>query len=444
MPRLACLTLATVLILTGLTAAAVADTVADAFPLGAYLPWERVSGMAERNGMEKWEFVEWFLDDLKAHNMDAVWAVNLNIKELPGLAQRVADRQMKLVPALAELHYNIAWRRNNWEYLETKSRAAIAAAGDSPAIIAWALCDEPRKHFVEEMELFRRKFAQWGAKQPGIVVTMWHDTPAYAENADFPIVCPDIYPYFSDGNPNGPNTPGAGRSWYRRHAVNAARLAYANGQTPWIMPQSFSDVWGPWKYDEDGNVVMLPGSVLHWRAPTVGEMRWQVWSALAAGVQGFFWFCSPATPVDRPNAKPYEGKTFPERMIKTEETNLGWPGALVGPNRESTPQYEAAAEAFGEVMKLRPALTGAVPAKLPMLEMDAPGWAGTLYNPKSQRTFCVVVNDDTDHEQKIKGWVVRAHDLRDLRTGEVIKRGADNIVTITLGPGEGTVVEAAE
>ena len=105
---------------------------AGSFPLGVYWPWERTAGLAKRNGLEKWAFVERCLDNLKRQGFDAVWAVNLGIPDLPGLAQRMAAREMKLVPALGELHYNIAWRRNNWTYLEKESKRAIEAAGEFP------------------------------------------------------------------------------------------------------------------------------------------------------------------------------------------------------------------------------------------------------------------------------------------------------------------------
>lgn len=175
------------------------NALAASFPLGAYWPWERIGPLAERNGLARWEFVERCLDDMKAHNMDTLWVVNMGIADLPELARRVAERQMKLIPALGELHYAVPSRMGNWEYLEAESRRAIRAAGDNPAILAWALCDEPRETFVQEMELYRGKFGEWGAKQPAVVVTMWHDTPVYAEQSGFPVVCPDLYPFFSKG-----------------------------------------------------------------------------------------------------------------------------------------------------------------------------------------------------------------------------------------------------
>lgn len=430
-----------VMLLSAVPASADVPGLGDTFPLGIYWPWERVGGLAERAGLEKWEYVERCLDDMKAHHVDSLWVVNLNIPDLPLLAERVAARDMTLIPALAELHYNVPWRRNNWEYLEGQSRRALEAAGDSPAILAWALCDEPRKEFADEMELFRQKFHRWGARQPAVVVTMWGDTPAYAEQTDFAAVCPDPYPFFAPGNPNGPNTPGASRSWYRRHAMIAARAAYENGTTPWIMPQAYHEVWGPWDYDDEGNAVILPGGILHWRPPTPAEMRWQVWSAVAAGIRGFYWFCYAPPPRGRPDAEPYEGPLFPPALAVREPTPTGFSGALIRPDGSATEQYEAVAEAFAALRPLVGLLTGAVPAQAPLAEVEPPGWAGTLYNPALQRSFIVLVNDDPDREQALKVWAVHPRDLRDLRSGTVLERAEDNTVTVTLPPGDGTVLE---
>ncbi|MBI2300320.1 MAG: hypothetical protein HYU66_15470 [Armatimonadetes bacterium] len=412
------------------------------FPRGVYWPWERVQGLADRMKLEKWAYVEHVLDDMKAHHIDSVWAVNLGIPDLRALADRMAARGMHLVPALGELHYNIDWRRNNWEYLEKESKRAIAAAGDSPAILAWALCDEPGSKIVDEMETFRHKFAEWGAKQPAVVVTMWPDSPTYAEKAGFGSVCTDVYPFFAAGNPNGPNTPASSRAWYRRHAGIAAQAALKAGRTPWIMPQSYLEVWGPWKYDDKGDVVMLPGAILHWRPPTVGETRWMVWGAVGQGVRGFFWFLYPPPPDGAPEAKPYVGPTFPPALAVKEATPLGSPGALVRPDGSATELYAALSEAFAAVETLQPLLAGAMPAEPPFGEVQPPGWIGGLSNAELQRSFALIVNDDTEHEQTLKLYVLKPHDVRDLRTGQVLKRAADNTIAVTLAAGDGTVLEA--
>ena len=413
---------AALLVSPGSVRAADPSDLAGSFPLGVYWPWERTEGLAKRNGREKWAFVEQCLDDLKSRGFDAVWAVNLGISDLPGLAQRMAVREMKLVPALGELHYNVPERRNNWDYLERESKRAIEAVGGSSAILAWALCDEPGGSIVGEMETFRQKFIEWGAKQPPVVVTMWPDSPIYAERAGFAAVCTDVYPFFSAGNPNGPNTPAVSRSWYRRQVQMTVGAARKAGRTPWIMPQCFVEIWGPWKYDEHLDAVMLPGAVLHWRQPTVGEARWQLWSGIGAGARGFFWFVYLPPSEGQPEAKPYVGPTFPPTLVVKEATPLYAPGGLLRPDGTATPEYLAVAEVFVALKPLLPLLKGVVPTDPPFGEVSPPGWIGGLSNPESKRTFAVLVNDDTDHAQVLNVRLRTPHDVRDLRTGQVLKR----------------------
>lgn len=414
---------------------------ATTFPLGVYWPWERVQALADRANLDKWTYVERCLDDMRAHNVDSVWAVNLGIDDLPRLADRMTARDMHLVPALSELHYNVSWRRNNWTYLEQYSRRAVRAGAESPAILAWCLCDEPPRSIVGEMEKYRQRFVSWGAKQPVVVVTMWGDSPTYADKTDFAAVCTDVYPFFAPGNPNGPNTPPTSRAWYRQHCTIAANVAYANGKTPWVMPQAYHEVWGPWRYDNKGDVVILPGGILHWRPPTPAEMRWQVWTALAAGVRGFFWFCYAPEPEDHAKQKPYVGSIFPRSLAVKQETPLGFPGALTRPDGSASLQYEALAQTFGALKPLLPLLTGAVPAEAALGQVEPPGLLGTLLNVEAGRRFAVVVNDDPDQAHDFKVRLKGDGDLRDLIHGKVLPRAADGTATVTLAPGDGTLVE---
>ena len=229
------------------------------------------------------------------------------------------------------------------------------------------------------METFRRKFVEWGAKQPAVVVTMWPDSPVYAEQAGFGAVCTDVYPFFSAGNPNGPNTPAGSRSWYRRHAGITAGAAQKAGRTPWIMPQCFVEIWGPWKYDERLDAVMLPGAILHWRQPSVGEARWQVWSAIGAGVRGFFWYVYLPPPADQPEAKPYVGPAFPPALAVKEATPAHGPGGLLRPDGSATPEYLAVAEAFAAVKPLLPLLRA--PCRPTRRSARSPRPAGSAGSP---------------------------------------------------------------
>ena len=52
-----------------------------------------------------------------------------------------------------------------------------------------------------------------------------------------------------------------------------------------------------------------------------------------------------------------------------------------------------------------------------------------------------MVNDDTDREQTLKISLLKPHNVRDLRSARVLERASDNSVAVTLGPGDGTLLE---
>ena len=434
---------AAALLLTPLASIKAADPPAlkGSFPLGVYWPWEAHgwTGQTERAGevglrraVSGQPQVAGVRRGVGGEPGDCRPARPGSAHDGPGNEAGARAGRTALQPRLAAEQLDLFG-----EGVE----APLKAAGGSPAILAWALCDEPGRDLVGEMETFRRKFIEWGARQPAVVVTMWPDSPVYAEQAGFGAVCTDVYPFFSAGNPNGPNTPAMSRSWYRRHAQIAAQAARKAGRTPWIMPQCFVDIWGPWKYDEHLDAVMLPGAFLHWRQPSVGEARWQVWSAIGAGVRGFFWYVYLPPPADQPEAKPYVGPAFPPALAAKQPTSVHAPGGLLRPNGDATPECLAVAGAFAALKRLLPLLKGAVPVDPPFGEVSPPGWIGGLTNPGLNRTFAVVVNDDTDRGQTLKIHSLRSYDVRDLCTDQVLKRAADNTVAVKLGPGDGTLLE---
>jgi hypothetical protein len=170
-------------------------------------------------------------------------------------------------------------------------------------------------------------------------------------------------------------------------------------------------------------------------------VRWQVWSAIAVGVRGFFWFVYLPPPADQPEAKPYVGPTFPATLAVKEATSVSGPGGLLRPDGTTTSECLAVAEAFAALKPFLPLLKGAVPAEPPFGEVSAPGWIGGLTNSELHRTFAAVVNDDTDRAQTLKVRLRKPHDVRDLRNGWVLRRTADNTVTVKLGPGDGSLLE---
>ena len=158
-------------------------------------------------------------------------------------------------------------------------------------------------------------------------------------------------------------------------------------------------------------------------------------------MRGFFWYVYLPAPTDQPEAKPYAGSAFPPTLAVKAATPVHAPGGLLRPNGSATPGYLAVADAFASLRPLLPLLRGAVPAGSPLGEVSPPGWTGGLSNPELKRTFAAVVNDDTDHEQVLKAHLLKPGEVRDLRTGQVLRATADNTVTVKLGPGDGTLLE---
>ena len=415
--------------------AAETPSLAGSFPLGVYWPWERTEGLAQRNGLEKWAFVERCLDRPEGGRIrrrmggqpgDSRPARPGPTDGGPGDEARARAGRTALQRRLAAKQLDLSG-----EGVEARPRGCRRFPGH-PGVgaVRRAAPGHRRRDGDVPPEVHRV-----GREQPAVVVTMWPDSPVYAEQAGFAAVCTDVYPFFSAGNPNGPNTPAGSRSWYRRHAQIAAGAARKAGRTPWIMPQCFVEIWGPWKYDEHLDAVLLPGAILHWRQPSVGEARWQVWSAIGSGVRGFFWYVYLPPPADQPEAKPYVGPTFPPTLAVKEATPVHGPGGLLRPDGGATPEYLAVAEAFAALKPLLPLLKGAVPSDPPFGEVSAPGWIGGLTNPELKRTLAAVVNDDTDHEQTLKVRLRKPHDVRDLRSGQVLKRRGGQHRRREAGPG---------
>ena len=206
------------------------------------------------------------------------------------------------------------------------------------------------------------------------------------------------------------------------------------------MPQCLVEIWGPWKYDAKGDMVILPGGVMHWRPPTVGESRWQIWSALAAGVQGFYIYVYEPAVKDNSDQPPYKGDTFPASLVEKTERPLHATGGLVRPDGSATPEYDAMGEAYATVAKLIPKLNGCVPVDMWPMQAPAPAWLGLLRNEATQRTFLTVVNDDCTaaHEFPLSGTFLS---MRDLVTGKLLKPDSKGRIMAKLEAGEGTVLE---
>lgn len=420
---------------------------APAFPLGVYWPVERVGWVARNAGYEdEWRFQEDLLQRLRAEfHVNTVWAVNGGTRhwqKLLELGER-ADVAMLVTPE------QFIWARDDRRpgAAEAAAKAAFEALGGYPALAGYVLIDEPRAWEMSQMEAFRIGLAALDPARPSVMVTMTGDSDAAALGTRAAVLCTDVYPFFAPRSPNGPNRPDWSRGYYRGMVRRLVRLARESGKTPWIMPQAYAEVWGPWHYDQAMNVVLEPGAYHHWRMPTVGETRWQIWTALVEGAKGIHFFVLFGASNDRRPGDPPPERNFPDTWPRaTELTPTGLPEALLRPNGTPTPQLEAIGAAFAFIERHADLLARLTPTPAQLVWAEPPLTARSLVDPTDGRHYAVVCNDDTDQRAEARlGSALPLANALDLRTGARLAGVPDpqtggSVLTLTLEPGDGTVV----
>lgn len=183
-------------------------------------------------------------------------------------------------------------------------------------------------------------------------------------------------------------------------------------------------------------IVILAAWKEHFRQPTVGEMHWQVYSSLAYGVKGIFYFTYwPITP-DYEAIVDYEGNPGPLhepiRHLNGEILQLG--RTLL--ELESTAVYHTG--------KTIPQGCTRLPEETPLsAPQDHPLILGFFRGPTGKR-YAMIVNHDTDKQADVKLHVSpriqaisRISETSDLAEPLTLQ---DRHVTISLRPGSGALL----
>jgi len=356
---------------------------ASFLPLGVY--WAGEYSWPGLPPAERWARIEESLADLQAHHVNAVWLTHLDAATTAEFARRAERRGIYVVASIATLAGEVPHiRKGNHKQLIAET---LAAWGDAPAPIAWGLGDEPLAAYAREMVAYAHAWRKHAPGEPLTTVVMWGDVAAYGA-LGFDALCCDIYPFFSAGNPNGYAMP-ANQTISSIVGNLAARPPRA-----WFMGQAYQEIWGPYKLNDKGNLVMLPGSAGQWDMPSPAAMRWQVWAAIASGAHGAFFFHYIAPAQESPKAGP---SNLPNKVAKTCDT--GSPRTLVYPDGRTTPQYEALSLGFAEVAphartitRLRPS-PGAELSILPGPDgKTVPHMARVLVSADGKERWAVIVS----------------------------------------------------
>ena len=430
-----------------------ADRPPDFVPRGVYLSWEKPAAIARARGLDHWEHVGNLFDRCVENHVNTLWVANLAETDFPRLILECEKRELKLITTLGAIE-GVYTRGQTRQWTEVEDALfdgliakALALAGDSTALAGWLLADEPRPEELPFLENVRQKFRRADPNRFCLAVTQWQVNEYVPTRTRLPVICTDLYPFFGPNDPNGPHTDQASRHFFRSQVQH---MMAAIGEKPiaaWIMGMCFVEIWGPYTIRDDGHVVGLPGSYLHWRCPTPAEMRWQVWESLRGGAKGVFIFqLSPIMHIQAGMEDLAPPEVTWQDVLLREPTDAG-PGGLTTPQGGTTPQLRALGDAYARMAPHEPLILGWKPTPLPLAETEAPGRSGCFVTTADGRCFCVVVNDDLHQPRRIPiHFQVGTESVIDRVTGNPLSltKHFDNGTAhgvVELDTGDGTLLE---
>lgn len=419
----------------------------DKLTFGVYWPWERLPRVAEKAGIDKWEFTartfQLFKDEF---SIDTFWPVNIELKDLERNIRIADEIGVNFLGHLAPFVSTRITGNLTTDKLSDIAVTSIEKLKNLSGLSGYVLIDEPQKHEYPIMSSMQKEIALLDPAHPSLIVTQPRNTEVMIRKTQFPISVVDVYPFFGPDSPNGPNTVRDSQKYYYTVAHQVAKLATEYNKKAWIMPQVFSDVWGPWYYAQDMNVVIEPGAYYHWRMPTIAEVKWQIWQGIAAGMKGIIFYVTFPTPNQRKPGEPFTGKTgYPDWPKVHEELKTGAGSGLLNIDGTPTPQLIAAGEEFSK-LKVHEHLLGRLRLlDCPLVFVDNPFNVKCFEDPLDGRRYAVVVNNNTEEVVTSNLYVPGSEEITDLLMNrELIKseyKGGLNQVELTLQPGEGAILE---
>ncbi len=436
------------LVLCVLVPAAAAQPVpADlGFVRGVYWPAEMMPFNAKQWGYgdDSQKMAERLLSDLVAkYHCNLVWVQNLKAEQAPMLLGAAQKAGVRLVIGPEQV-YSTRMQRDP-QRIRQMAEDAVKVFSSSPAFAGYALIDEPQRPDMYLIEQFRARLAELDPQHLTVSVTQTHTTDDASRRTNLSVFCSDIYPFYFDGDPFGPNPTPVSQRYYRYGVEHLVAAAQRRDRPAWVMPACFVEIRGPWRYSKDMTVLAMPDAFAHSRMGTPGEIRWQIWSALAGGVKGVLFFqIFPYAPT------PDEPKTALAAPLLREQLDTGTASAMLFPDGTPTPQLLAIGEAFGKLEPHQAMLARLQPAPFQVASTEAPFFCASFFDPGSRKHFVVVCNDDTTREQDLPlKFLPNVTGVRDLLAGQDCPISHDALlpspsVKLKLAPGDGTILQIDE
>lgn len=398
------------------------------FPVGVYLSWELAHAFARENRLPVRDFLDNSLKLCRERGVNTLWVTNIDAGDLPLVRELCNKYGIRLLANSCEgkapAHYE-----NDAAPLRFQLDRMRKAAG--PELDYWIISDEPEGRDAVRLKTYLELLEQYDPEHRSALVVTPQMVESIIGNVPVDMAAVDPYPFFGPGDPNGPHTRESSRNYFRNvgeRFVSACRKA---GVEPWLMPQSFAELWGPYRYAEDGMMIAMPGAYLHWITPTVEQTRWQLFESIRQGAQGVIFFQLVPTMLPERGNQPSPDVAWRDVLVR-EETPAGY-GALLTLYGKSTPQFDELGRLFPLLREHSAMLRGTKPAEMPewFAPLPASVCAAAFSQPESGVTFVVLVNDDLDRPARVK--MVQAG-VTDLVEGEECRE------FLELIPGGGAIL----
>ena len=420
------------------------------FPTGGYWPWERMGAAAKRAGFDDpWVYAEKLLRDLKEkYHWNTVWGINFgipNARKFLEIADRVGIRVVMNTSYYDHAYYHFS--HGSLPPIRDAAKKTFEELGKFKMLAGYVLGDEPRTANLGFAEAFRGEMKKLDPGRICLTVTTTRATSGAALRTGLPVIVPDLYFFGHPRNPNLPNKVHASRAAYRYSVKYLSRLTSETRKRPWIMPQMFQSVWGLRYFDENQNVVAEKGASLHWRMPTVGETRWQIWCPLANNIKGVLFYVLFPPHHPRKKGKPQKkGATVPKGLpLISRDFATGASRAMLCPDGTPTPQMSASAEVFAFIRKHDALLDRLEPLKPEIAYAARPAFAHSFRDPQTGDLYMICYSDETDKDSTAEMTFIRSvQSARDVRSDKILSVEETPFglsrVKVPLRPGDGTML----
>ena len=360
-------------------------------PVGVYLSWELATAYAELNGRQVAEFLDESLALCQQRGVNTLWVTNLDPADLP-LVQELCRKHAIHLLANACEGKDDRYYVDNAAPLRARLKRMHGAA--TPTLTYWVISDEPDGRNVQNLGKYVELLGKIDSGRGRSLVVTHHAIDQVIGRVPLDMAAADPYPFFGPDDPNGPHTTEASIAHFRlvgEHFVDVCRKA---GVTPWLMPQAFAEIWGGYRYREDGMLFAQPGSYLHWTTPTIVQTRWQVFESLRLGAQGIVFFQLFPTMLPSAGSQPMPDVPWKDALLE-KEMSAGF-GGLLTIHGKPTPQFDELGRIYPILKRHAELLSGARPAAA------VPNWFSTLpeqvrlatFQTRGGKVFVVLVNDD--------------------------------------------------